>query len=272
MASTKVSSDSRPIGLFDSGLGGLTVLKSLTDQFPEESFLYVGDVARLPYGNKSPETIRKYGEQILRFLIQRDVKLLIIACNTASTVFLGEDQFQGRPLFNVIEPGARAALAGTVSKKIGVIGTSTTVQGQAYSRTLRQLDPSVHTLEVACPLFVPLAEEGMAQDEVTQLMARRYLAPLIAEQVDTLVLGCTHYPILRADIAHVMGPQVKLIESGKVLGENLKAHFERTGGAAANGSPSTITICTTDVTAHFSRLAQNLMAPRTFGELERVVL
>lgn len=270
MAQKELKNDPRPIGLFDSGLGGLTVLKSLTDAFPEESFLYVGDVARLPYGNKSPETIRKYGEQILRFLIERDVKLLIIACNTASTVFLGEESFQGRPLFNVIEPGAMAALRTSQSKKIGVIGTSTTVQGQAYTRTLKKLDPSIISQEVACPLFVPLAEEGMANDEVTQLMAKRYLKPL--HDIDTLILGCTHYPLLKQDIAQVMGSSVKLIESGQVLAENLKKHFMQNGGEAQVGSHSELKICTTDVTAHFSRLAKMLMAPRTFGELERVVL
>lgn len=270
MAQKEVTYDTRPIGLFDSGLGGLTVLKSLTETLPNESFLYVGDVARLPYGNKSPETIRKYGEQILRFLIERDVKMLIIACNTASTVFLGEKQFNGRALFNVIEPGSQAAIAATRSKKIGVIGTSTTVQGQAYTRTLKNLDASVDTREVACPLFVPLAEEGMAGDEVTKLMAQRYLKDL--KDVDTLILGCTHYPLLKADIAHVTGPGVTLIESGKVLGENLQAHFALHGGSAPVGAQSKLTICTTDVTAHFSRLAQVLMAPRTFGELERVVL
>jgi glutamate racemase len=270
VAQKEVKFDSRPIGLFDSGLGGLTVLKSLTEALPNESFLYLGDVARLPYGNKSPETIRKYGEQILHFLIERDVKMLIIACNTASTVFLGERLFNGRPLFNVIEPGAQAAITATRSKKVGVIATSTTVQGQAYTRTLKHLDPSVQTREVACPLFVPLAEEGMAGDEVTKLLAQRYLKDL--KEIDTLILGCTHYPILKTDIAHVTGPDVTLIESGKVLGENLQAHFALLGGSAPVGAKSKLTICTTDVTAHFTRLAQVLMAPRTFGELERVVL
>lgn len=264
--------DSRPIGLFDSGLGGLTVLKSLAQAFPEESFLYVGDVARLPYGNKSPETIRKYGEQILNFLKQRDVKMLIIACNTASTVFLKEESFAGLPLFNVIGPGASAALHATRSNKVGVIGTSTTVQGHAYEKTLKALRSDVSVFEQACPLFVPLAEEGMVNDEVTQLMARRYLAPLMSAGIDTLVLGCTHYPMLKADIAQVTGPGVTLIESGDVLAKIMQTHFSSQGGAAPVGNKSTLQICTTDVTSHFARLAQVLMQPRTFGELERIVL
>jgi glutamate racemase len=266
-----MKNDSRPIGLFDSGLGGLTVLKSLADAFPGESFLYVGDVARLPYGNKSPETVRKYGEQILRFLKERDVKMLIIACNTASTVFLNDTEFEGLPLFNVIEPGAHAAIAASKNARIGVIGTSTTVQGHAYERTIKKLASSAQVWEEACPLFVPLAEEGMADDEVTKLMAKRYLAPLIQAQVDTLVLGCTHYPLLRPDIAGVMGKDVRLIESGQVLVEILRAHFANQSNAAASGN-GTLKICTTDVTTHFARLAKGLMGAREFGELERVVL
>jgi len=265
-----MTNDNRPIGLFDSGLGGLTVLKSLADAFPQESFLYVGDVARLPYGNKSPETVRKYGEQILRFLKERDVKLLIIACNTASTVFLNDTQFEGLPLFNVIEPGSQAALAASASKRIGVIGTSTTVQGHAYQRTIQSLEASAQVWEEACPLFVPLAEEGMVNDEVTKLMAQRYLAPLKTAQVDTLVLGCTHYPLLKPDIAQVMGEKVKLMESGQVLVEILRAHFAQ--GGAAKRALGSLKICTTDVTSHFARLARGLMGRRDFGELERIVL
>ncbi len=265
-------SDSRAIGIFDSGLGGLTVLKTLASDFPEESFLYLGDVARLPYGNKSPETIRKYGEQILRFLVQRDVKMLIIACNTASTVFLEENSFNGLPLFNVISPGSSAAIESTKNKKIGVIATSTTVKGHAYKKTLQKMDASVEVLEVACPLFVPLAEEGMVNDEVTQLMANRYLKNLMAEKIDTLVLGCTHYPILKDDIAKVTGPGIELIESGKVLAKIIKSHFESTKTGAPQNNSAHINICATDVTVQFEEFAQKMMAPRKVGELERVVL
>lgn len=262
-----MSADSRPIGIFDSGLGGLTVLRTLAQAFPGESFLYVGDVARLPYGNKSPETIRRYGEQILRFLISRDVKLMIIACNTASTVFLGEESFAGVPLFNVISPGARAALEATANRHVGVIGTNTTIQGHAYQRTLHQLRSDLKVTEVACPLFVPLAEEGMSDDPVTTLMAERYLAPLKSAQVDTLVLGCTHYPLLRPDIAKVMGPQVKLIESGTVMAQDIRSRF-----SLAEKGPREIEICTTDVTGAFEKLAQRIMAPEKIGPLERIVL
>lgn len=260
--------DSRAIGIFDSGLGGLTVLKALAEKFPQESFVYVGDVARLPYGNKSPETIRRYGEQILRFLLTRNVKLMIIACNTASTVFLEETHFEGVPLFNVIGPGSEAALRATVGKNIGVIGTHTTIQGHAYQRTIQAQEPEARVTEIACPLFVPLAEEGMLDDPVTQMMAERYLAPLKAARVDTLVLGCTHYPLLRLDIQKVMGPEVRLIESGSVLAEKIRPHLD--GQAVLKGAR--LTICTTDVTGAFERLAQQIMSPEKVPALERVVL
>ncbi len=263
--------DPRPIGIFDSGLGGLTVLRSLATRFPQETFLYLGDVARLPYGNKSPETIRKYGEQILHFLIQRNVKMLIIACNTASSVFLGDESFAGLPLYNVIHPGARGASAVTKNKRIGVIATSTTVKGGSYRKALQAIDPTLVVQEFSCPLFVPLAEEGMAGDEVTKIMARRYLAPLQAQQIDTLVLGCTHYPLLREDIAEVMGPAVTLIESGEVLGDILSKQLP-SSGAAPTAEPGKIEICVTDLTSHFQQLAEKIMAPRTVGSLERVVV
>ena len=262
-----MSNDNRAIGIFDSGLGGLTVLKTLADQFPHESFLYVGDVARLPYGNKSPETIRRYGEQIMNFLLGRDVKLLIIACNTASTVFLGEDHFKGTPVFNVIDPGSEAAVLKSRNHRIGVIGTNTTIQGHAYQRTIQGKNAQAVVTEVACPLFVPLAEEGMANDPVTKMMAERYLAPLKAAQIDTLVLGCTHYPLLKADIAHVMGSEVSLIESGAVLVEKIKARL-----LPSNNSKRELSICTTDVTGAFERLSQQIMAPERIPALERIVL
>lgn len=258
--------DSRPIGIFDSGLGGLTVLKALATAFPQESFLYVGDVARLPYGNKSPETIRRYGEQVLQFLLSRDVKSLVIACNTASTVFLTENSFGGIPLYNVIAPGAEAAVAACKNGQVGVIGTNTTVQGHAYLRTIQNLNSSLNVTEVACPLFVPLAEEGMGEDEVTRIMATRYLSSL--SHVDTLVLGCTHYPLLKHSIEVVMGPKVKLIESGNSLADMMGKHLVRTDSK----TDRKLEICTTDVTGAFERLAQQIMAPEKLAALERVVL
>lgn len=260
------------IGIFDSGLGGLTVLKVLAEKFPQESFCYLGDIARLPYGNKSPETIRKYGLQILKFLKDQNVKALIIACNSASTVFLGENEYEGIPLLNVIEPGAHAALKLSADKKIGILGTSATIRSHAYQKTLKSLDPNVTTVEEACPLFVPLVEEGFVNDEITQLVAQRYLKKIKEEKVKTVILGCTHYPVLKSDIAQVLGSDVRLVESGEVLSDRLVDLFKNKTLQKSSGNNRQIRICITDITDHFERLAQKLMSPEPIGELEKVIL
>ena len=260
------------IGIFDSGLGGLTVLKELSEQFPHESFCYLGDIARLPYGNKSSETIKKYGLQILKFLKEQNVKALIIACNSASTVFLGEDNYLGIPLLNVIEPGAVGALEVSMDKKIAVLGTSATIRSGAYARTLKRLSPEVSVLEEACPLLVPLVEEGFIQDPITEAILERYLKQVKDQAYKTVILGCTHYPVLRADLQKVLGAEVKLIESGKVLGKRLNELFQAGSlSQAPDRSSREIRICITDITDHFERLAQQLMKPETFT-LEKVVL
>ncbi len=262
------------IGIFDSGLGGLTVLKVLAEKFPQESFCYLGDIARLPYGNKSPETIRKYGLQILKFLKAQDVKALIIACNSASTVFLGEEDFDGIPLLNVIVPGSRAALAAAGrDKRIAVLGTSATVRSGAYATTLKGLDPLVEVIETACPLFVPLVEEGVVGDLITELVALRYLQKIKQENIKTVILGCTHYPVLRGDLRKVLGPEVRLVESGEVLAAELRELFQNgTVPASSLGNTRQIRVCITDLTDHFERLATQLMDPEPIGRLEKVVL
>jgi glutamate racemase len=261
------------IGIFDSGLGGLTVLKVLAEKFPNESFCYLGDIARLPYGNKSPETIRKYGEQILRFLKQQRVKAIIIACNSASSVFLGEDNFEGVPLLNVIEPGAAAALALSSDKRIGVLGTAATIRSHAYLQTLKTMEPRTEVIEQACPLLVPLVEEGFIQDPVTEMIAERYLEEIKRQQVGTVILGCTHYPVIKADLQKVLGPGVRLVESGEVLAETLMQLFQR-GKAERDSQASlqSIRLCITDLTDHFERLAHQLMRPLPIHSFERVVL
>lgn len=264
-----MNKDQRPIGIFDSGLGGLTVLKTLRRFFPQETFLYVGDVARLPYGNKSPDTIRKYGEQILHFLKAQNVKMAVVACNTASTVFLQDNSFQDIPLFNVIGPGSQAAVATTKTKRIGVIGTSTTILGHSYQKKILELDPTLMVIEKSCPLFVPLAEEGLAGDPITQLVVEKYLSELKKDHVDTLILGCTHYPILKNDIARFMGPETQLIESGEVLAGLIEEHFKQHGNRGDQGQ---LRVCTTDVTEHFLKLAQSLIGTDQVKELERIVL
>ncbi|MES2527305.1 MAG: glutamate racemase [Bdellovibrionota bacterium] len=256
---------SKPIGIFDSGLGGLTVLKELAKNFPHESFVYLGDIARLPYGNKSPETIRKYGDQILRFLKDQDVKAMVIACNSASTVYLGEKSFEGIPLLNVIEPGSKAALEKGTSQ-IAVLGTSATIRSGAYAQTIKGMNPKTNVTEIACPLFVPLVEEGVVGNEITDLVIKRYLSQVKADKIGTVILGCTHYPVLAADIRKFLG-NVNLVESGEVLTRELKAlNLTQSTGTRQ------IRVCITDVTDHFERLAKELMYPETLGPLEKVIL
>ena len=260
------------IGIFDSGLGGLTVLKVLAEKFPNESFCYLGDIARLPYGNKSPETIRKYGLQIMEFLRTQKVKAIIIACNSASSAFLGESKYFDLPLLNVIEPGSEAALKVSVDKKIAVLGTTATIASHAYETILKKLEPKVQVLEKACPLFVPLVEEGFVHDHITQEIAERYLAEVKAQQFKTVILGCTHYPVLKADLQKVLGDEVKLIESGEILADKLAQMFTSGELNKESGTPRTIRLCITDVTVHFERLAQQLMGEEQLLPLEKVVL
>lgn len=260
------------IGIFDSGLGGLTVLKVLAEKFPSESFTYLGDIARLPYGNKSPETIKRYGLQTLEYLKNQNVKALIIACNSASTVFLGENEFEGIPLLNVIEPGSAAALKVATDNRIAVLGTSATIRSGAYTKTLRGLSPEVKVTEQACPLFVPLVEEGFVNDPITELVIKKYLKDIQKEKIKTLILGCTHYPVLKADLRKVLGDEVNLVESGEVLAEQLSYLFQL-GKIPKSVAPlREIRVCITDLTDHFERLASQLMYPETISNFERVVL
>lgn len=260
-----------PIGIFDSGLGGLTVLKVLSQKFPHESFCYLGDIARLPYGNKSPETIRRYGMQILTYLKNQNVKAIIIACNSASTVFLGEKEFEGIPLLNVIEPGSAAALEISQDNKIAVLGTSATIRSHAYRDTLKRLAPEVEVIEQACPLLVPLVEEGMVNDQITELVARRYLSDIQKRKFSTVILGCTHYPVIKEDLKKVLGADVNLVESGDVLAEELRALF-KDQVLSQNPGKREIRVCITDLTDHFERLAHQLMSPEPITQLERIVL
>ena len=206
----------KAIGIFDSGVGGLTVLKEVLQALPQEDTIYLGDTARVPYGTKSPETVVRYSRQIARYLYSRDIKLLVVACNTASAVALAALQQEfDIPIVGVIEPGARAAAEATKTGKVGVIGTAGTVASSAYTKAIKRINPDIEVLSRACPLFVPLAEEGWVDNEVARLTARIYLEDLKKHGVDTLVLGCTHYPILKEVIAEVMGPGVTLVDSAE---------------------------------------------------------
>lgn len=218
-----------PIGVFDSGVGGLTVVRALRRALPGEDIIYLGDTARVPYGSKSPRTVEKYSLGCQRFLLDRDVKLVLIACNTASANALPAlVEASPVPVIGAVEPGALSALAATKSGHIGVIGTLGTVRSSAYAKAITARDPNAKLTALACPLLVPLAEEGWTDDEVAVLVARRYLTQLFAQdsQIDTLVLGCTHYPLLRdvlAKVAHeIAGREIAVVDSASAMAEAAK--------------------------------------------------
>ncbi|WP_411281155.1 glutamate racemase [Gemmatimonas sp.] len=213
-----------PIGMFDSGLGGLTVANALMRRLPTESLLYFGDTARVPYGPKSPDTVRRYALQIGQWLVQEGVKCIVVACNTATAHALEALQSSlSVPVIGVVEPGARAAVRASPVGPIGVIGTTGTIGSGAYVRAIQQQAPTARVLSAPCPLFVPLVEEGWVDHPATRLIAHDYLSPMREAQVDTLVLGCTHYPLLSSVIAAEMGPGVRLIDSA----EETAAEVER---------------------------------------------
>ena len=200
-----------PIGVFDSGVGGLTVAREIMRQIPQERIVYFGDTARVPYGSKSIDTLIRYTRQIIRFLKTRGVKAIVVACNTASAVALEavKDELD-IPIIGVVRPGAKVAVEATKNKKIGIIGTETTVNSQMYVKLIQELEPEAEVIGKACPLFVPLVEEGWTKDPVTEEVARRYLADLQKSEIDSLILGCTHYPLLRHMVGEIMGDKVTL--------------------------------------------------------------
>ena len=219
-----------PLGVFDSGVGGLTVLRAIRSAAPAESTLYVGDTARVPYGTKSPAAIIRNALEVAAFLESQGVKYLVAACNSASAVAM--EALRGRislPIKGVITPGAEAAVAATSNGKIGVIGTRATIGSGAYKKAIRSLDPSVSVFGRACPLFVPLAEEGWTEGKVPEAVAREYLSPLIAAGVDVVVLGCTHYPLLKATIGLVLGERVALIDSAEATAQAVVDDLARQG-------------------------------------------
>jgi glutamate racemase len=204
----------RPIGVFDSGVGGLTVLREIHARLPLENTVYLGDTARVPYGIRSAETIMRYSLGNTRFLIEKGIKILVIACNTVSAISLDAiREIVDIPVVGVIEPGARAAVEGFSGRKIGVIGTAATINSGAYSKAIQRLDSSAQVFELACPLFVPLVEVGWLDDPITEEVARRYLGVFESDAIESLVLGCTHYPLLKNVIQRVVAPGVTLIDS-----------------------------------------------------------
>ena len=248
--------DRRPIGVFDSGLGGLTAVRSLRRILPGEDLVYFGDTARVPYGGRSPETILKYARQDVRFLRTFDLKAILIACGTVTTTSLPQLQRENDlPIVGVVEPSCRAALAATSNGRIGMIATQASVRSGAYERTLRALDPAVTVIQKACPLFVPLAEE--------------YLASLRQEGIDTLILGCTHYPLLKDVIANVMGPGVALIDSGEESAKELQRLLTASDSLGEPQGGGAI-YCVSDRVEDFQRLASRFLGEDVAGSARRV--
>lgn len=256
------SSGRRPIGVFDSGVGGLTVLKSLHARLPDESTVYLGDTARVPYGTRSPETVIRYALNNARFLMDAaPLKLLVVACNTASAVALPAlAEALPVPVLGVVEPGAAAAAAATRTGKVAVIGTRGTVASGAYQRALEARRPGIEVHARACPLLVPLAEEGWHDDAIAREVVARYLEGLRDLDVDALVLGCTHYPLLRGAIADVVGPAVTLIDSGEATAEAVAARLASSGDLAPGGEGPPLRRCfVTDVPEAFHEVASRFL-------------
>lgn len=260
----------KPIGVFDSGIGGLTVVKRLLSTLPNENIVYFGDTARVPYGSKSNETVIEYSLQDAQFLINKNVKLIVVACNTASSVAIPalKEKFSV-PIVEMIGVGSEAAKKATVSGKIGVIGTRATINNKAYSTAMHKTNPALEVYEAACPLFVPLAEEGWIDHSATRLIVREYLAEVKEHGVDTLVLGCTHYPILAGTIQAEMGEGVKLIDSGVAAADQVRKELDRLAIGARSAVPGNVDFYVSDLPQKFSEIAE-LFLGRRINNVHRV--
>ncbi|HSP86786.1 MAG TPA: glutamate racemase [Ignavibacteriaceae bacterium] len=247
----------KPIGVFDSGIGGLTVVKRFLSTLPNEDIIYFGDTARVPYGSKSNSTVIEYSLQDARFLINKKVKAIVVACNTASSIAIEEirNAFDV-PVIGMIGPGSMAAIQNTKNKRVGVIGTRATISNSAYAKRLKLLNPSIEVFEKACPLFVPLAEEGWINHEATYKIAEEYLAELREKDIDTLVLGCTHYPILTKVIQKIIGSNVKLIDSGIASSEIVKVELQKNNLLSDKKSIGISEFYVSDIPTKFKEIAE----------------
>jgi len=249
-----------PIGVFDSGIGGLTVVAALQELLPSETIFYIGDTARVPYGGKSRKTVERYSIEIGGLLLAEQAKILVVACNTASALAVPrmQDIFKV-PVQGVVTPGAAAAVQATKNKRIGVIGTRATIASGAYEHAITTRDPACCVFSAACPLLVPLIEEGLFDDPVTDQMLRRYLAPLLEQGVDTLVLGCTHYPLLRQAIARAAGPGVTLVDSARNCALAVQELLAANRIAAPAERLGRLDVALTDSTEGFLRTAEKAL-------------
>lgn len=259
-----------PIGVFDSGIGGLTVVRALTEALPHENIVYFGDTARVPYGPKSPQVVREYALQDTEILLQHNVKIIVVACNTVSAVALDVVQKRAKlPVFGVILPGAAAAVQATKNKRIGVIGTVGTILSNAYTNAIHHIDKSITVFGQPCPLFVPLAEEGWVEHKATELIAREYLFPLTTEKIDTLVLGCTHYPLLKPTIRKVLPSSVTLIDSAEATALVVAEYLRRTELANPSTLKPHLQFLVSDVPHKFAEIGERFLGKK-LGRVHRI--
>jgi glutamate racemase len=249
-----------PVGVFDSGIGGLTVAAAMRDILPAENIFYIGDTARVPYGGKSRETIERYSREIGGMLVTEDAKVIVVACNTASALGIPamREKF-ATPIIGVIEPGARAAVEVTKNGRIGVIGTRATIYSRAYERAIHALDRDVQVISTPCPLFVPIIEEGWLDDGITDQVIRRYIEPLVREEIDTLVLGCTHYPLLRGPLQRFVGSDITLVDSAHNCALAVKQLLKTERLNAAKSNIGRLTVALTDHSTPFLRVAEEAL-------------
>lgn len=253
---------SRPIGIFDSGVGGLTVLREIMRLLPKEDIIYIGDTARVPYGTKSAETVSRYALQNTNLLVKKNIKLLVVACNTASSLSLPflEERFN-IPIVGVIKPGVKRAIEITKNGKIGVIGTEATIKSKAYDKMLKELDASIEVYSKACPMFVPLVEEGWIDNDIAYIIAKKYLKELDKRRIDTLILGCTHYPLLKATIGDIIGKSVQLIDSAVETARFVKIELLKEG-IVSDKSKATVMFLVTDLPEKFASIGTGFLGKK----------
>lgn len=255
--------DNRPIGVFDSGLGGLTVVKKLVDKLPGEDIVYFGDTARIPYGTRSKDTVEKYSSQCIRFLLTQNVKMVVVACNTVSSCCLDplREAFS-IPIIGVIEPGAHAAIEATFNNKIGIIGTRGTISSRAYERALFEHNPDITVSSKACSLFVPIVEEGWAETEIAYLTAKEYLSSIRSENVDTLILGCTHYPLLTNVIQRVVREGVTLVDPAVGTAQLVANTLTKANMLNLNENPGKVKFFVSDFGQKFEQIGSRFLNQR----------
>jgi len=250
----------KAIGIFDSGIGGLTVLKEIVAALPDENIIYLGDTARVPYGIRSAETVTRYSFENTHFLLSQEIKMLVVACNTASAISLEavKKEFP-LPVIGVLEPGARAVVAATKTRKVAVIGTEATIGSGAYERAIKKLAPDVEVHSLACPLFVSQAEEGWTDNDVAQLVAEKYLAPLRGRGIDSLVLGCTHYPLLKSVISAAVGSDITLIDSATETAKEVAAVLDKLRWKGSGQGEGIRKYYVTDTPTRFEKIGKRFL-------------